>query len=505
MTTDEHRAEGQRGGQRGAGGDEPATDHTERSEVDADRGSPDSPGTPVERAAAMLLDVDESAVDKLPVEIADEVPGNAAKQVTALALQKAGDLVVDPRTVLSWVLTSVGAPSAVVGLLVPVRESGSMLPQTFLAPIVRRQAVRKWFWVAGAAGQCLAVAAMAVLTATTEGALAGWGILAALAVFALARSLSSLTSKDVLGRTIPKGARGQVTGMATVASGAVAITLGAALRLFGGEDAQVGTLALLLGAGALAWAAAGTVFAAIKETPSAAADVDADGAAPGATADPHSNRGGDGEGGGNGARGEETDGAPMLSLLRHDAPFRRFVIARTLLLVSALSPPFVVALATEQGSAGLQGLGPFLISSGVAALIGGRFWGRLADRSSRLTMMLAAGAASSVIVLLLAVLRIDGLAEIELLYPAAYLLLALAHTGARVGRKTYIVDLGEGDARTNYVAASNSAIGVLLLVTGGLSAAIATLGVEIALAALALLGLVGVLVSRTLREVSTGS
>jgi|GEM_PF-4546521 len=257
MTTDEHRAEGQRGGQRGAGGDEPATDHTERSEVDADRGSPDSPGTPVERAAAMLLDVDESAVDKLPVEIADEVPGNAAKQVTALALQKAGDLVVDPRTVLSWVLTSVGAPSAVVGLLVPVRESGSMLPQTFLAPIVRRQAVRKWFWVAGAAGQCLAVAAMALLTATTEGALAGWGILAALAVFALARSLSSLTSKDVLGRTIPKGARGQVTGMATVASGAVAITLGAALRLFGGEDAQVGTLALLLGAGALAWAAAG--------------------------------------------------------------------------------------------------------------------------------------------------------------------------------------------------------------------------------------------------------
>jgi hypothetical protein len=434
--------------------------------------------SPIERAVAHLLDVDEAAVERLPVEIADEVPGNAAKQVAALALQKAGDLVVDPRTVLAWVLTSVGAPSAVLGLLVPVRESGSMLPQALIAPAVRRRAVRKWIWVAGAGGQCLAVGAMAVLAATTDGALAGWSILGALAIFAVARSLASLTSKDVLGRTMPKGTRGQVTGLATVASGGVAITLGAALRVFGGEDAQVGTLAILLGAGALAWAAAGTVFATIKETPSD---------------DPSA---------------EEDDGAhanSALALLRDDAPFRRFVVARTLLLVSALSPPFVIALATEQGGAGLRGLGPFLMSSGIAALLGGRFWGNLADRSSRLTMMFAAGAASGVIVCLLVVLQVEAVREIELVYPMAYLLLALAHTGARVGRKTYVVDLGEGDRRTNYVAVSNTAIGVLLLLTGGLTAAIATLGVEVALATLAGLGLVGVVVSRTLPEVSQGA
>ncbi len=447
-------------------------DEVGRARRQPDDSADPSPDGPVERAAARLLDVDDVAVDKLPVEVAANVPGNAAKQVLAMALQKAGDLIVDPRTVLAWVVTSVGAPAAVLGLLVPVREAGSMLPQTAIAPAVRRRAIRKWIWVAGAAGQCLAVAAMAVLAATTRGALAGWGILAALAVFAGARSLSSLTSKDVLGRTMPKGVRGRVTGSATVASGVVAITLGAALRAFGGEDAGIGTLAILLGAGALAWAAAGSVFATIVEAPG-----EAD------------------EGGAGG-------GSRALALLRDDPPFRRFVLARTLLLVSALSPPFVVALATEVGGAGLSGLGPFLISSGVAALVGGRIWGNLADRSSRTTMTAAAGAASAVILALLLVLRFDGVRDVELVYPAAYLLLALAHTGVRVGRKTYIVDLAEGNQRTDYVAVSNSAMGVLLLVAGAVTAAIAQLGVEVALAALALLGIAGVVVSRTLPEVS---
>lgn len=119
-------------------------------------------------------------------------------------------------------------------------------------------------------------------------------------------------------------------------------------------------------------------------------------------------------------------------------------------MVSALSPPFVVALATEQGGAGLAGLGPSLISSGLATL------------------------------------RSEAVRDLALLYPAAYLLLAIAHTGVRIGRKTYVVDLGEGNQRTDHVAVSNSAMGVLLLITGAVTSAVALLGVEAALTPLAL-------------------
>jgi hypothetical protein len=330
-------------------------------------------------------------------------------------------------------------------------------------------------WVAGAGGQALAVIAMAALAATTTGAVAGWGVVAALAAFALARSLSSIASKDVLGRTIPRGQRGRLNGLATVASGAVAITLGLALRALGGDGDDGGgadTLALLLLVAALVWVAAGAVYASLTEAP-----------------------------GEHDATVDRTASRRALGLLRHDAPFRRFVVARALLLVSALAPPFVVALATEVGGAGLAGLGPFVVGSGIAALVGGRLWGRFADRSSRLVMVWAAGTAAAVVLLLLVALRLEGVREFEALYPATYLLLALAHTGSRIGRKTYVVDLAEGNRRTDYVAVSNAAMGVLLLATGAVSAAIASFGAEAALLFLAVLGVLAVPVGRSLPEV----
>jgi hypothetical protein len=433
----------------------------------------DEDPAPVERVYALLVDADESLSETLPDGVAEAVPGNAVKQVVALALQKAGDLLVDAKTVLTWLLAALGAPATIAAMLVPVRESGSMLPQAWLAPYARSKPVRKWLWVTGAMGQATAVALMVAVSLSLDGAAAGWAILGALALFALARSLSSLASKDVLGRTIPKGARGQVTGAATIASGAVAITVGAALRLFGGEDASPATFALLLGAAALAWVVAGVVFARVVEAP--------------------------------GEHDDEPRGRPLrdaVALLRDDRPFRRFVMARTLLLVSALAPPFVVTLATREGGAGLAGLGPFVISSGLAALLGGRTWGRLADRSSRQAMTLAAAAASLVVLAFLAALQVPGLREASLLYPATYLLLALAHTGVRVGRKTYVTDLAEGNRRTEYVAVSNTAMGALLLLTGAISSTVALLGPEAALLFLAALGLTGVAVSRSLPEVS---
>jgi hypothetical protein len=430
---------------------------------------------PLERAYHLLVDDEEDhGCGDLPDEVAEEVPGNTLKQVAALTLQKVGDLIVDAKTVLSWLLAAVGAPAGFAGLLVPIRESGSMLPQAALVPWVRRLAVRKWVWVAGGAAQAAAVLAMALVTATARGVAAGVGILLALAVFAVARSLSSIASKDVLGRTVPKGARGQVNGLATVGAGVAAVTVGLAMRALGAADTPAGTFAWLLVGACVAWLAAIAVFATVAEAP--------------------------------GEHDAVTDTSATrrsLALLRDDAPFRRFVLARTLLLVSALTPPFVVTLATQRGEGtGLDGLAPFVLSSGIASLVGGRVWGRFADRSSRRVMMLACGLASVVVLVFLGLLRVDGLARQEWLYPATYLLLALAHTGSRIGRKTYVVDLAEGNRRTDYVAVSNTAMGVLLLVTGAVSAGVAALGVEAALALLAGLGLVGVVVSRSLPEVT---
>lgn len=429
---------------------------------------------PAERLHQRLIDADEDhGCGDLPEGACRELPGNATRIVGAQTLQSIGDRIVDAKTVLPWLLAAVGAPAALAGLLVPIRESGALLPQAALVPGVRRRAVRKWVWVAGGIGQAAAVAVMALAAAGLAGATAGVVILVALAAFALARSLTSIAAKDVLGRTVPKGQRGQITGLATVTAGVVAITVGVGVRVWGGQGANPPALAAMLAAAALAWVVAIVVYATVREP----------------------------AGGQDASRDVGWLGRAW-QLLRDDAPFRHFVLVRTLLLVSALSPPFVVLLATQRADVGFAGLGSFLIASGLAGLLGGRTFGRWADRSSRRLMMGGAGVSSLVIAGLLALLTIPAVAATAWIYPAGYLLLALAHTGVRVARKTYVVDLGSGNQRTDYVAVSNTAMGVLLLAVGAVSSALAQLGPPVALGFLAVLGLAGVVAARALPEVS---
>ncbi|GGG61428.1 MFS transporter [Kocuria dechangensis] len=422
-----------------------------------------------------LIKADPVTGEAMAEDVRGHLPGNGLRLIAATTLQNAGDQVVKASTVLAWLLASLAAPGWIIGLLVPVRESGSMLPQAALMGWVRGRSQRKWLWVAGAAGQAAATAAMALTALLWTGTAAGLAILAALAVFALARALTSIAAKDVQGRTIPKGQRGQINGIAVWASGIIALTIGAGIWILGGHEPHPGVLAGLLGAAAVAWVAASLVFAGVQEPVPA----------PGA--------------GGNNGRGWW---ARSWQLLREDVPLRNFVLVRTLLLVSALSPPFIVALAAQQEALELSGLGPFIMATGLAGIVGGRLAGRLADRSSRGLMMWGAAASSMVVLALLVAANIPALGRAEWLYPVAFFLLALTHTGVRVARKTYVVDMAIGDKRTEYVAVSNTAMGVLLLVAGGISSALATWGTGAALLFLALLGLAGVYADHALPEVS---
>jgi hypothetical protein len=85
---------------------------------------------------------------------------------------------------------------------------------------------------------------------------------------------------------------------------------------------------------------------------------------------------------------------------------------------------------------------------------------------------------------------------------AAYVLLAVTHTGVRVARKTYVVDTPSGDRRAEYVAVSNTVMGVLLLVAGAVSGDFAQLDTRVALALLAGLSVIGVRVGQSLPDVS---
>ncbi len=408
-----------------------------------------------------------------------EVAANGLRQVAANSLQSVGDQVVNAKTVLPWLFALLGVPAGFTGLLVPVRESGSMLPQAALTPRVTSRRRRRGVWVLGALGQACATLVIAAAAAWTDGSLAGVLVVAALAGFALSRSLCSLAGKDVLGRTVPKGQRGRINGVATTVSGVVALTLGLGLRL-AGTDVGAGVLAVLLVLAALAWVAAAVVYAGVREP--VAEQV--------------------GPGGGDDRR--EGWLRPAVRLLRGDRLFRRFVTARALLLVSALAPPFIVTAAAGVGETSVSGLAGFVVASGVANLVGGRLFGGSADRSSRRLMVGGAATASAVVLGVVTLLLATGGKPPGWVLVVAFLVLSLVHVGVRVGRKTYVVDAADGDRRTEYVAVANTAMGVLLLVVGVLATAVAALGVAAALAFLGALGVAGVVVAHGLPEVSSG-
>ena len=92
------------------------------------------------------------------------------------------------------------------------------------------------------------------------------------------------------------------------------------------------------------------------------------------------------------------------------------------------------------------------------------------------------------------------LAETAWFLPVAYFTLSIAHSGVRVGRKTYVVDLATGNKRTDYVAISNTVIGVLLLFVGTVGALAPLIGNAGVIALLALMGLAGALLGTTLPE-----
>ncbi|GAB6039637.1 MFS transporter [Endothiovibrio diazotrophicus] len=381
-------------------------------------------------------DEDARVCKEIPEQACNDQPHNFFAYLIANLLGKVADEIASAKLVLPWLFGALGVPALFVGFLVPIRESGVLLPQLAVAAMVRKLAVRKWVWVTGAALSALSLAAMGLTGLSLSGTAAGWALLAALVVFSLSRGLCSVSAKDVLGKTVSKSRRGRLMGLASGIAGSVTLFIGLGIETLG-RDAGPALLAGLFLVGGAIWLPAILSFASIREQP-------------GAT-----------EGGGNAL---ETALA-SLALLR-DPAFRRFVLTRSLLLGVALAPPFYVLLA-QQWSSGLAGLGMLVIAAGLADSLSAPLWGRMGDRSSRTVMTLASGLAGLLGVGMWALAGSgSSLLESPWFHALAYLLLVTAHSGVRLGRKVYLVDMADQQNRAAMVAVSNTVIGVVMLAGG---------------------------------------
>ncbi len=415
----------------------------------------------------------------IPEDQCREQPRNFLWQVAAQSFSKVGDALVDTKTVLPWLLGLVGAPPFFYGLLVPIRESVALLPQILVGSAIRRWPVRKGFWVVSSVMQGTCVILMGVVAVSGAGGVAaGLGIVALLVLFSLARGVASIAAKDTLGKTVSKRRRGRVSGYSATIAGIVAVGVGLFLVLDPGQSGSDWPVYLMLAAAGLCWFLGAWIYSTIKEFP-------------GATE------------GGQGIR--EILRSQLLLLLK-DPELQKFLLARALMISTALVAPLYVALAQQKSGQTLENLGWLIISTGLAGAMSSSVWGAVSDKSSRLTMVVAASCAGTLGVLVLVVMRIaPNLTESIAFYAVVFFILGVAHAGIRIGRKTHIVDMASGDRRAEYVALSNTLIGAILLGLGALTGVFIGIGLEFAIAVLSVMSLLGAIAGFTLRDVQAQS
>lgn len=426
------------------------------------------------RVYQQLNDDEDARVCKdIPDGACRHQPRNFFAYLVANTFSKVADELSSARLILPWLLGAAGASSGFAGFLVPIREAGVLIPQLMVAAYIRRLAQRKVVWLVGAFLSMLALGAMAVAAGTLEGAQVGWAVVSALVVYSLARGLCSVAAKDVLGKTVSKTRRGTLMGYSASIAGVATLLVGLYAEFgTGGEPVN---LTLFLAGAALLWLMSLLAFTQIEEEP-------------GAT-----------EGGGNAL----SVALRSLGIVLTDRDFRRFVLARGLLLSIALVPPFFVLLAQEYAGSSAAGLGLMIIASGLAASLSSPVWGKLSDHSSRWAMSLAAfgGALLCAAAAVLAWLDM-GLLESPWIHALLFFGISICHGGARLARKVYLVDMATAETRAQYVAVSNTLIGLALLALGSVGLLTVWIGVAGVIALLGALSLVAALYGLNLREIS---
>jgi hypothetical protein len=419
-----------------------------------------------EKESRVSTGIDEKAVKEIPL--------NFFITLISYFFNKLADSIANIKVIIPWIMQTLNVPIFLISFLVPLRESGSLLPQIIIATFIKKLPIRKYIWSIGTFLQALSMIGVGIVAWTMEGLNAGVVIILLIILFSLARGLSSVAAKDVLGKTIPKTRRGVLNGYSGSLAGLLIVVLGIYFLVVGEKPFSAQNFGLLLFLAAFFWIVAAIIYSNIKELEG---EIDSN------------------------TQGIK-DALKKITLLKTDLNFRIFVISRALFLCSVLSAPYFVLLAQQHSNSNNYLLGLFILAGGLADFVSSVFWGKFSDISSKKCMLMGASISSTLGFLVFFLdYYYENIFSIVWIMPLIYFILTIGYQGIRIGRKTYLVDFAEGNKRTDYVAVSNTMIGVILLFTGLFGALSSSIGLKGIILILAIIGIIGIAVASKLPEV----
>jgi hypothetical protein len=415
----------------------------------------------------------DRACKAIPDDACKNVPRNYVLNVLNGASTKLAEQLAGPKVVLPWLLSAIGAPQFITGLLMPIKQAGSLIPQLIVSGQIREYPIRKWFWVGAGVSQSIFLILMIFAVLLFSPTLAGYAIVILLLLFSTASGVGSVAYKDVVGKTIDKGIRGIMLANRAAIGGVLTIGAGLVIRFFIGEKGETNNYLYLIGIAAVLWFL-GAIFFAFKEEYAGATE------------------------GGRNAINEAKAGFQIFS---KDGNYRTYLFAKIFLISIEISAPFYVLHSKQVISGSIETLGIMIIAVGLANIVSSPFWGKFADTSSKNTMIYAGliGALTAIFALGFALL--PSVIQTSYVYGIVFVLLGIAEAGVRLGRKTYLLDYLDEKDRPTYIAFANSSIGVVTLGIGALlGLVIQYFGIQILLYVLIGMGLVGSYLSLRLKS-----
>ena len=420
-----------------------------------------------------LIEEDEPRACKaIPEEACTNLPRNFLLNVSNGTLTKLAEKIISPNLTLAWIMQFFGATPALIGALVPVKDAGSLLPQLIVSGKIRSFPIRKYFWAVSALVQAICWLVAALLIFFYHGPLLPYFLLFLLAIFSIGSGVASVAFKDVTAKTIPKSTRGQMLGYRATFGGVLSLIAGALLVFVikGKGDAQVYGWMFLFAS--VLWFLAAFLFYLIKEEK-------------GAT---------------KGGRNPIEEIKTGYSLIKEDKSFRNFLFTRALLMSVHLLGPFYVLMAKRIGGSNWSLLGYLIIANGLANVLSSPFWGRMADESPtrlmRISSFISIGGGLYALIFYVANLNLGFYAFLPVFF-----INGIAYSGARLSRKTYLVDYAPSDERPTYVSVANTFIGLFTLIAAAFGLVAEAFGLPAQIIFFIALLVVAILLSFKLKKV----
>lgn len=351
---------------------------------------------------------------------------------------QAGSSAVDSATIVASLVYQLTGNVFAVGAASAVLRLGWLLPQVVVGFLAQRAGRRMPFYIVGAFGRAICLALVAVLLAAAAALPQVWvvaGFLALWTLYAFVSGIVAVPYNDIVGRSIPSGARSRMLAWRFFGGGVLALGVAAvAQRLLAAEDLFIAHAWIFALASALMLVSS-VIFVSAGEPATARSSV----SAPASFA------------------------AFMRSgwtVLRTDERFRLFLFTQWLGGATLMALPFYVVAAVGLGL-GAADVAILLGAQIAGSLASNAAWGRIGDRFGKLRLLQTVGvlrlAPPLGVLALLAVADGGGGGTWSLIaFALLFVLIGALVNGMTIGYLGYLMEISPDDRRPAYSAYFNA-------------------------------------------------